>query len=115
MQDPLAMARFRGNAPLGIRTAAKNEFPPNGFGLYNMSGNVWEWVLDYYSKDYYATSPIRNPKGPSSGVRHSVRGGSWAGDDSSLRVTRRSSRSPGERSDQIGFRVVVSTTTTQFN
>jgi formylglycine-generating enzyme required for sulfatase activity len=114
MQDPIFMARFRGNAPVGIRTVAKTAFPPNGFGLYNMSGNVGEWVLDYYSKDYYLTSPIRNPKGPAIGMKRSVRGGSWAGDDSSLRVTRRANRDHGEHSDEIGFRVVVSPVTMQL-
>jgi formylglycine-generating enzyme required for sulfatase activity len=101
------MARFKGNAPLGVRTAAKDDFPPNRFGLYNMSGNVWEWVQDYYAKDYYTTSPIRNPKGPASGTKHSIRGGSWANGDSTLRVTRRASRNPTDRNDQTGFRVVV--------
>jgi formylglycine-generating enzyme required for sulfatase activity len=105
--DPKTMARFKGNAPLGVRTAAKDEFPPNRFGLYNMSGNVWEWVQDYYAKDYYVTSPIRNPKGPATGTKHSIRGGSWANGDSTLRVTRRASRNPTDRNDQIGFRVVV--------
>ena len=105
--DPKSMARFKGNAPLGVRTAAKDEFPPNRFGLYNMSGNVWEWVQDYYAKDYYITSPIRNPKGPATGTKHSIRGGSWANGDSTLRVTRRASRNPTDRNDQTGFRVVV--------
>jgi formylglycine-generating enzyme required for sulfatase activity len=105
--DPKSMARFKGNAPLGVRTAAKDDFPPNRFGLYNMSGNVWEWVQDYYAKDYYTTSPIRNPKGPASGTKHSIRGGSWANGDSTLRVTRRASRNPTDRNDQTGFRVVV--------
>jgi formylglycine-generating enzyme required for sulfatase activity/class 3 adenylate cyclase len=105
--DPKSMARFKGNAPLGVRTAAKDDFPPNRFGLYNMSGNVWEWVQDYYAKDYYVTSPIRNPKGPDSGTKHSIRGGSWANGDSTLRVTRRASRNPTDRNDQTGFRIVV--------
>jgi formylglycine-generating enzyme required for sulfatase activity/class 3 adenylate cyclase len=106
--DPKTMARFKGNAPIGVRTAAKDDFPPNRFGLYNMSGNVWEWVQDYYAKDYYVTSPIRNPKGPASGTKHSIRGGSWANGDSTLRVTLRASRNPTDRNDQIGFRIVVS-------
>ncbi len=105
--EPKTMARFKRNAPLGVKTASKDEFPPNGYGLYNMSGNVWEWVLDYYSKDYYVTSPIRNPRGPSTGTKHSIRGGSWSNDESTLRVTRRAARNPGDRSDQIGFRIVV--------
>jgi formylglycine-generating enzyme required for sulfatase activity len=106
-QDPKARARFKGNTPRGVATASKAMFPPNPFGLYNMSGNVWEWVSDFYAKDYYATSPIRNPKGPAAGTKRSVRGGSWADDDQSLLSTRRANRSPNERSDQIGFRVVV--------
>jgi formylglycine-generating enzyme required for sulfatase activity len=105
--DPKTMARFKGNAPLGVRTAAKDDFPPNRFGLYNMSGNVWEWVQDYYAKDYYVTSPIRNPKGAPTGTKRSIRGGSWANGDSTLRVTRRASRNPTDRNDQIGFRIVV--------
>jgi len=107
-QDPKTRARFKGNTPRGVATASKSAFPPNPFGLYNMSGNVWEWVSDFYAKDYYATSPIRNPKGPAAGSKRSVRGGSWADDEQSLLSTRRANRSPNERSDQIGFRVVVS-------
>jgi len=107
-QDPNSLARFKGNAPIDVKTAASDAFPPNSYGLYNMTGNVWEWVEDYYSKDYYTTSPIRNPKGPADGTKHTIRGGSWADDGSTLRVTRRAGRNPNERSDQIGFRVVVS-------
>jgi len=105
--DPRASARIKTIAPLGVRTAEWDAFPPNRYGLYNMTGNVWEWVSDFYAKDYYQTSPIRNPRGPSNGTKRSVRGGSWATDDSTLRVTLRASRNPGDRSDQVGFRVVV--------
>jgi formylglycine-generating enzyme required for sulfatase activity/class 3 adenylate cyclase len=105
--DPKSMAGSKGNASVGVRTTAKDNFPPNRFGSYNMNGNVWEWVQDYYAKDYFVTSPIRNPKGPASGAKRSIRGGSWTNGDSTLRVARRGSRNPTDRNDQIGFRVVV--------
>ncbi|MGH7599019.1 MAG: SUMF1/EgtB/PvdO family nonheme iron enzyme [bacterium] len=54
-----------------------DSFSPNGFGLYNMAGNVWEWCADRYGSDYYKASPSRNPKGPDSGTVRVLRGGSW--------------------------------------
>jgi formylglycine-generating enzyme required for sulfatase activity len=107
-QDPKTMARFRGNVAPEVATVKRDAFPPNHLGLYNMSGNVWEWVSDFYSKDYYKTSPIRNPAGPRTGTKRSVRGGSWADDETALSTTRRANRAPGLRSDQIGFRIVMS-------
>jgi len=52
-------------------------FKPNGYGLYDMSGNVWEWTSDYYGDDYYSNSPNRNPKGPLKGRFNVIRGMSW--------------------------------------
>jgi iron(II)-dependent oxidoreductase len=52
-------------------------FQPNNFGLFDITGNVWEWTSDFYGDDYYKTSPAENPKGPQSGRFKVIRGGSW--------------------------------------
>jgi len=102
-------ARYRDNAPREVPTVARDSFPANEFGLFNMNGNVAEWVSDYYSKDYYNVSPVRDPAGPESGSKRVIRGGSWAEDEAQLASARRSSRAPRDHSDQIGFRIVVDT------
>lgn len=53
------------------------QLPPNGYGLFDMVGNVAQWVTDFYDKDYYRQSPERNPKGPSTGRFRVIRGGGW--------------------------------------
>lgn len=68
------------NANYGKRyksTIKVGSFKPNAFGVFDMSGNVWEWTSDNYSDDYYSNSPSRNPEGPSSGRFKVIRGGSW--------------------------------------
>jgi sulfatase modifying factor 1 len=52
-------------------------FKPNGYGLYDISGNVWEWTSDFYGDNYYINSPNKNPKGPPQGRFKVIRGGSW--------------------------------------
>ena len=52
-------------------------FPPNDYGLYSMSGGVWEWTSDWYDAEYYRESPAENPRGPAEGVAKVLRGGSW--------------------------------------
>jgi formylglycine-generating enzyme required for sulfatase activity len=78
---------------------------PNGFGLHDMSGNVLEWVNDWYSGSYYASSPSTNPPGPATGSSRVLRGGSWDFVTNLLRSSARYSRTPGNTFYNVGFRV----------
>jgi formylglycine-generating enzyme required for sulfatase activity len=80
---------------------------PNGvspYGLYDMSGSVWEWVSDWYGADYYATFSTSNPTGPESGMTRVLRGGSWVSYPYNLRSSSRRNYSPTLRDYDVGFR-----------
>ena len=86
---------------------------PNGvspYGALNMSGNVWEWVSDWYQPDYYVDSPIHNPQGPTTGDYRVIRGGGANSLSQDLRITRRASGAPEHYLDsQLGFRCAADT------
>jgi formylglycine-generating enzyme required for sulfatase activity len=79
---------------------------PNELGIYDLSGNVWEWCQDWYDAKYYKAAPPNNPKGPSIGTYRILRGGSWVNSDVYGLVGTRNSNPPDRRSTGIGFRVV---------
>jgi formylglycine-generating enzyme required for sulfatase activity len=91
----------------GDKTHPVGKKIPNGLGLYDMSGNVWEWVEDKYGKSYYGIKPVRNPKGPIEGFTHVIRGSSWVNKAWNARSAKRKDDRPDHRSFFIGARLVM--------
>ncbi|MFJ4903439.1 formylglycine-generating enzyme family protein [Streptomyces sp. NPDC088727] len=92
-----------------LATAPVRSYPPNGFGLHEVAGNVWEWCADLFAPDYYAHSPVEDPRGPEGGDRRVMRGGSYLCHHSychRYRVAARSANTPGSSSGNCGFRTV---------
>jgi formylglycine-generating enzyme required for sulfatase activity len=81
---------------------------PNPWGLYDVHGNVYEWVQDWYGEKYYTNSPEGDPKGPSSSSYRVIRGGSWYSLTTCCRSADRYNFTPDYRFDFVGFRLVLS-------
>ncbi|MEE2523800.1 formylglycine-generating enzyme family protein [Pseudarthrobacter sp. J75] len=93
-----------------LGTAPVRAYPPNGYGLYEMAGNVWEWCADWFLPKYYRNSPTNNPQGPTIGAGRVMRGGSYLCHDSycnRYRVAARTSNTPESSSGNLGFRTVA--------
>ena len=87
-------------------TAPVGSYTPNGYGLYDMAGNIYEWCSDWYSEDYYSVSPQRNPTGPGSGTARVTRDGLWFIGISGVRVADRFNNNPTNMNNYNGFRCV---------
>ena len=94
---------YRSTSPVGIFGSGASPY-----GAQDMIGNVWEWVADWYSGDYYQDSPFENPTGPESGFERGHRGGSWYDYKFNLRASNRDRNTPHFPDLGIGFRCILS-------
>ncbi len=85
-------------------TAPVGKYPANGYGLYDMAGNVWEWTADWYDKSAYSQRTRSDPQGPPNGEEKVLRGGSWNHLPYNMRTANRDRYDPTERYHNIGFR-----------
>ena len=93
-----------------LGTCPVRSFPANGFGLYEMAGNIWEWCADWFSPHYYRNSPLTDPAGPAFGLGRVTRGGSYLCHASychRYRVAARTGNTPESGSGNCGFRTVA--------
>ncbi|MDR4507601.1 MAG: formylglycine-generating enzyme family protein [Candidatus Brocadiaceae bacterium] len=103
-QEQLADYVWYGNNS-GEQTHPVGRKMPNGLGIYDMTGNVWEWCSDYYGYDYYKESPRNNPKGPDRGNSRVLRGSSWSDALRILHVSKRRYYPPTFECNYLGFRL----------
>jgi formylglycine-generating enzyme required for sulfatase activity len=108
-------ANFQSNNPFGDgkkgaslgRPTVVASYEPNALGVYDMHGNLWEWVQDWYDANYYSKSPRKDPTGPQNGTNRVIRGGGWYSDGYRCRAAFRNSYSYSGLADSLGFRVVA--------
>ncbi len=107
-------ANFNGNHPFGDaekgpflnRTTTVGSYEPNALGLYDMHGNLSEWCMDKFDRDYYRVSPLEDPRGPRQGTSRVIRGGDWYSDGRDCRSAFRYADIPEGRFYALGMRVV---------
>lgn len=102
--SPEAVGYHEGNSIGHVHESAERK--PNELGLYDMSGNVWEWCSDWYAENYYTMSPIEDPPGPEGGIYKVRRGGCWDYSKVSMETNQRGSSFPDETFSVVGFRLV---------
>ncbi len=101
--DNLAEDGYAGTSP-------SMSYAPNGFGIYDVAGNVWEWTADWFSPNFHVDGPLKSPKGPPSGGSRVIRGGSYLCHESycnRYRVAARSANTPDSSTGNMGFRCAM--------